>query len=89
VHGGCHGGVPVSPRLELTPPTGSGSAFGLEAWLLGTPGELDAATAALAGTGAVVWQGANGVRGGREPLTGADRGRHRTYLRVLIGGAAQ
>lgn len=77
----------MSPRLQLGPATGSGSGFGLEAWLLGTPGELDAAQAALAAAGTVLWAGTGGARGQRESLTGADRGRQRTYLRMRFGGA--
>ena len=76
----------MSPRLELKPPTGSLSGFGLEAWLLGTPGELDAAQAALAAVGTVQWAGTGGIRGHRDALTCADQGRQRAYLRVHIGG---
>jgi hypothetical protein len=72
--------------VELKPPTGSGSGFGLEIWALGTPGELDVAQAALAAAGVVQWAGTGGVRGHRDTLGGADQGRQRAYLRVHIGG---
>jgi hypothetical protein len=62
----------------LRPPTGSGVTFGLEAWLIGTPAELDAALAALASVGRVACHGV-GRPGTREPLSGADYGRYRTY----------
>ncbi|MEV6811810.1 hypothetical protein [Micromonospora sp. NPDC051296] len=52
---------------------------GLEIWLTGTPAELDAATAALTAAGHHLTQ-----RGTRRPLTGADTGRHRLYLRVSV-----
>jgi hypothetical protein len=71
--------------------TGSGSGFGLEVWALGTPAELDALQAALAGVGHLAWCGTGGVSGQRDRLGGADQGRHRAYLRVQVrrssGGA--
>lgn len=51
---------------------------GLEVWLTGTPAELDAAARALAATGHLAWQGQ------RRPLTGADAGRARLYLRLNV-----
>ncbi|PGH42836.1 hypothetical protein COO58_22190 [Micromonospora sp. WMMA1996] len=54
---------------------------GLEVWLTGTPAELDAATAALTAAGHLA------QRGARWPLTGADAGRHRLYLRLSIAAA--
>ena len=50
----------------------------LEAWLIGTPDQLDAALAALATAGRVVY------RSPRHRLTGADHGRHRQYVRVAV-----
>lgn len=51
---------------------------GLEVWLTGTPAELDAAARALAAAGHLAWQGQ------RRPLTGADAGRARLYLRLNV-----
>ncbi|MEU4772816.1 hypothetical protein [Micromonospora sp. NPDC023644] len=51
---------------------------GLEVWLTGTPAELDAAARALAVAGHVAW------RGPHRPLTGADAGRVRLYLRLNV-----
>jgi hypothetical protein len=70
----------------LRPPTGSGVTFGLEAWLTGTPAELDAALAALASVGRVACHGIGG-RGTREPLAGADYGRYRTYALTHLTAA--
>jgi hypothetical protein len=67
------GASPRDPRL-----TG-----GLEVWLTGTPAELDAATAALATAGRVVQHRT------RSPLTGADAGRHRLFLRLTIATGKQ
>lgn len=52
--------------------------LGLEAWLIGTPDELTAALDALTHTGHAV-ETSHPV-----PLTGADTGRHRIYLRLSI-----
>ncbi len=49
----------------------------LEIWLIGTPGQLDRATAALAATGTITQDPA------RHALAGADSGRYRTYLRIM------
>ncbi|MGC5050102.1 hypothetical protein ACLQ2S_01405 [Micromonospora sp. DT48] len=57
---------------------------GLEIWLTGTSAELDAATAALTAAGHRIAQ-----RGTRWPLTGADAGRCRLYLRLSIAAAAR
>jgi hypothetical protein len=70
----------------LRPPTGSSATFGLEAWLIGTPAELDAALAALASVGRVACHGI-GRHGTREPLAGADYGRYRTYALTHLTGA--
>ncbi|WP_025616856.1 hypothetical protein [Salinispora cortesiana] len=51
---------------------------GLEVWLTGTPTELDAATDALAAAGRLA------QRGQHHPMTGADTGRARLYLRLTI-----
>ncbi|MEV4119459.1 hypothetical protein [Micromonospora sp. NPDC049645] len=51
---------------------------GLEVWLTGTAAELDAAARALAAAGHVAW------RGPHRPLTGADAGRARLYLRLNV-----
>lgn len=51
---------------------------GLEVWLTGTPTELDAATHALAAAGRLA------QRGQHHPMTGADTGRARLYLRLTI-----
>jgi hypothetical protein len=73
----------VTSRLDRpTPSSGSGVGMGLEVWLIGTHAELDAAMDALAGAGQLVNTTA------REPLTGADRGRYRTYTRTRIPTAA-
>ncbi|MFV2099815.1 hypothetical protein [Micromonospora sp. LOL_024] len=56
---------------------------GLEIWLTGTPAELAAATAALTAAGHRIAQ-----RGTRRPLTGADAGRCRLYLRLSVATAA-
>jgi len=53
----------------------------LEVWLIGTPAELDRATAALAAIGR------NLQHSGRRPLIGDDAGRFRAYLRVAIAVA--
>ena len=50
----------------------------LEAWITGTPDQLDAALAALTAAGRVVY------RSPRHRLTGADHGRHRHYLRIAL-----
>jgi hypothetical protein len=65
------------------PTTGSGVAFGLEVWLIGTHTELDAALAALATAGRINWQGI-GKPGRREPLGGADTGRYRAYAHLYV-----
>lgn len=67
----------------LRPATGSGVAFGLEVWLIGTHTELDAAIAALAVAGRISWQGI-GQPGRRVPLAGADRGRYRAYAHLYV-----
>ncbi|WP_376771162.1 hypothetical protein [Rhizomonospora bruguierae] len=54
----------------------------MEIWLTGTPAELDAAAAALAAVGHLT------QRGTRRPLTGADTGRHRLYLRLNVATTA-
>ncbi|MFI6254568.1 hypothetical protein ACIBCL_00455 [Micromonospora zamorensis] len=51
---------------------------GLEVWLTGTPAELDAITAALVDAGHLTQHGT------RRPLTGADAGRYRLYLRLSV-----
>ncbi|MET7945220.1 hypothetical protein [Micromonospora sp. NPDC005324] len=51
---------------------------GLEVWLSGTPAELDAVTAALVDAGHLTQHGT------RRPLTGADAGRYRLYLRLSV-----
>lgn len=51
---------------------------GLEIWLAGTPAELDAATRILTAAGRVAWTGP------RRPMTGADAGRARLYLRLTV-----
>ncbi|MFU8875895.1 hypothetical protein [Micromonospora sp. SL4-19] len=51
---------------------------GLEVWLTGTPAELDAAAAALTAAGHLAQPGT------RHPLTGADSGRYRLYLRLTV-----
>ncbi|MDM4720121.1 hypothetical protein QTQ03_26510 [Micromonospora sp. WMMA1363] len=56
---------------------------GLEVWLIGTPAELDAAARALAAAGHIA------QRGQRRPLTGADAGLARLYLRLNITPARQ
>ncbi|WP_405101476.1 hypothetical protein [Micromonospora sp. NBC_01412] len=56
---------------------------GLEVWLSGTPAELDAAVGVLAAAGHVAW------RSVRRPMTGANAGRHRLYLRLAVTVAAQ
>jgi hypothetical protein len=71
----------VTRRLD-GPASGATVAFGLEAWLIGTPAELDAALDALAGAGRIAHVTA------REPLAGADRGRYRTYALTHIPTAA-
>lgn len=53
----------------------------LEIWLIGTPTELDRATAALAAIGR------NLEHSGRRPLTGGDAGRSRAYLRLAVAAA--
>ncbi|MER7268925.1 hypothetical protein ABT344_11540 [Micromonospora carbonacea] len=50
----------------------------MEAWLIGTPAELDAATAALTAVAYVV------QLGDRHPLVGADAGRWRLFLRLAL-----
>jgi hypothetical protein len=50
----------------------------LEVWLMGTPSEVDAALAALAEVGRVT-----GVSK-PQPLYGADAGRVRRYLRLIV-----
>lgn len=52
--------------------------LGLEVWLTGTPGELDAAARALAAIGRVIY------RGQRIPLAGVDTGRYRAYARIRV-----
>jgi hypothetical protein len=71
----------TAPRAR--PATGSGVGFGLEAWLIGTPAELDAALGALAAAGRVRWQGI-GRPGARVPLAGADYGRFRAYALIYM-----
>ncbi|RAO47417.1 hypothetical protein ONO86_02964 [Micromonospora noduli] len=56
---------------------------GLEAWLTGTPAELDAATAALTDAGHLTQHGT------RRPLTGSDAGRYRLYLRLSVAADRQ
>ncbi|MET8371788.1 hypothetical protein [Micromonospora profundi] len=55
----------------------------MEVWLSGTRAELDAATAALADLGHVTQQGQ------RWPMSGADAGRYRVYLRLAVTTAGQ
>ncbi|MGW5580894.1 hypothetical protein [Micromonospora chokoriensis] len=55
----------------------------MEVWLSGTRAELDAATAALADLGHVIQQGQ------RWPMSGADAGRYRLYLRLAVATAAR
>ncbi|MEU8050020.1 hypothetical protein [Micromonospora haikouensis] len=50
----------------------------MEAWLIGTPAELDAATDALTAAAYVV------QAGDRQPLAGADNGRWRVFLRLAL-----
>ncbi|MEU1751995.1 hypothetical protein ABZ436_04960 [Micromonospora matsumotoense] len=50
----------------------------MEAWLIGTPAELDAAIAALTAVAYVA------QTGDRNPLAGADAGRHRVFLRLAL-----
>ncbi|MEU8190031.1 hypothetical protein [Micromonospora carbonacea] len=61
-----------------TPSRRDPALSGLEVWLTGTRAELRAATTALAGAGCVIWQGTP------RPLTGADAGRFRLYLRLSV-----
>ena len=57
---------------------------GLEIWLNGTHDELDAALAALDGTGRLLW------RSERRRLHGAgDQGRHSVYLRLAAAAPAR
>lgn len=65
------------------PRVGSGVGFGLEAWLIGTPAELDAALSALAAAGRIRYQGI-GRPGARMPLAGADYGRFRAYALIHV-----
>ncbi|WP_434090194.1 hypothetical protein [Micromonospora carbonacea] len=51
--------------------------------MTGTPAELDAATAALAAAGRMVQHGT------RRPLTDADAGRYRLYLRLAVATGKQ
>jgi hypothetical protein len=60
----------------------------LEAWLIGTPAQLDAAVTALTGIGVHVLPDDPGDHPARHPLFGADRGRHRYYLRICVATAA-
>ncbi|WP_255292748.1 hypothetical protein [Micromonospora sp. WMMA1996] len=69
------------PRRDGASPRDPHLTGGLEVWLTGTPAELDAATAALTAAGHLA------QRGARWPLTGADAGRHRLYLRLSIAAA--
>lgn len=50
----------------------------MEAWLIGTPAELDTAIAVLTGVAYVA------QLSDRHPLTGADTGRHRVFLRLAL-----
>ncbi|WP_238432909.1 hypothetical protein [Micromonospora tarensis] len=54
------------------------SLSGLEIWLAGTPAELDAAVRALTTAGRLAWRGAP------RPMTGADAGRARMYVRLTV-----
>ncbi|WP_030333394.1 hypothetical protein [Micromonospora parva] len=56
---------------------------GLEVWLTGTPAELDAATTALVDAGHLTQHGT------RRPLTAADAGRYRLYLRLNVAAGRQ
>ncbi|SCF33998.1 hypothetical protein [Micromonospora mirobrigensis] len=72
-----------APRRDGASPRDPHLTGGLEVWLTGTLAELNAATAALAAAGRVVQHGT------RRPLTGADAGRHRLYLRLTVAAAKQ
>ncbi|MFC5941997.1 hypothetical protein ABUL04_30635 [Micromonospora harpali] len=50
----------------------------MEVWLIGTRAELDAAIAALTAVAYIV------QAGDRQPLVGADAGRHRVFLRLAL-----
>nr|WTA66442.1 hypothetical protein OHB51_28820 [Micromonospora sp. NBC_00855] len=54
----------------------------MEAWLTGTPAELDAATRTLIAA-AYISQVSD-----RHPLTGVDVGRHRVFLRLALATTA-
>lgn len=64
------------------PASGSTSTFGLEVWITGTPGECNAALAALHGVGRVAHVA------DRFPMAGADRGRFRTYALIHLPNSA-
>ncbi|SCF05506.1 hypothetical protein GA0070562_5660 [Micromonospora tulbaghiae] len=72
-----------APRRDGASPRDPHLTGGLEVWLTGTQAELDAATAALTAAGRVVQHGT------RRPLTGADAGRHRLYLRLTVATGRQ
>ncbi|MFD6640164.1 hypothetical protein ACFWDN_30595 [Micromonospora chalcea] len=72
-----------APRRDGASPRDPHLTGGLEVWLTGTPAELDAATAVLTAAGRVVQHGT------RWPLTGADAGRHRLYLRLTVAAGQQ
>ncbi|MFF0874493.1 hypothetical protein [Micromonospora aurantiaca (nom. illeg.)] len=72
-----------APRREGASPRDPHLTGGLEVWLTGTPAELDAATVVLTSAGRVVQHGT------RWPLTGADAGRHRLYLRLAVAADKQ
>ncbi|MER7271356.1 hypothetical protein ABT344_24030 [Micromonospora carbonacea] len=50
----------------------------MEVWLIGTRAELDAAIDALTAVAYVI------QLGDRQPLAGADAGRHRVFLRLAL-----
>ncbi|MFC4146807.1 hypothetical protein ACFO0M_11145 [Micromonospora mangrovi] len=72
-----------APRRDGASPRDPHLTGGLEVWMTGTPAELDAATAALTVAGRMVQHGT------RRPLTGADAGRHRLYLRLAVATGKQ
>lgn len=57
---------------------------GLEVWLIGTPGELDAAVTALTAVGVHLLPPDPADHPQRHPMLGADYGRHRLYLRIAV-----
>lgn len=89
-------------RAWTGPATGATVAFGLQEWLIGTPAELDAALAALAGAGAGVHVAPRQSLGGarlrpfphlhpdslchRCPALGAGRGQEDTMSTTILTG---